>query len=285
MTTKKEKNANDDVDTAAEVENETDASTENTKSNKVAEKLKAMGVMSSGKKSADGEDRKYSPLLITVLIAVPVVGVIAYMNMPEKFNSLLSSVTSSFSTSSESSASDTSYAPQMSAESLQDANTLAWNQPQYQQPEWVKQQRAEMEKRRQEFEQQNADRYGARQVPSQPPEPPQWVKDRQKQMEQERARYQQEWSSRQQQPPANWSYNGAPESPAYMQHPQMNSYQPNGAAQPQMPQYQNPVNANAQAQRQYYNARPYPANPYYYNRPAYGYAPNVPYGWNGYPNR
>ena len=292
MTTKNEKNessATDDVEVGAEKETTADASAKSKKSSKVAEKLKAMGVMPSGKEKPETEGRRVSPLLITLLIAVPVVGFIAYSNMPGPFNKLAASVTSVFSSTAEQSNSDNSYSqPQLPVQSAEDpwrrVDTLAMNQSRYQQPEWVSQRRADMEKRRLAFEKQNADRYAANQPASQqPPEPPQWVKDRQAQMEQQRARYQQQRSMPQQ--PANWRYNNAPQAPAYMQHPGMNPNQANNnTAQPQA--NQNPANVNPQYQRQYYNARPYPVNPNYYNGQGYGYGPrNAPYGWNGYPVR
>ena len=293
MTTKNEKNestATDDVENSAEKETTADASTESKKTNKVAEKLKAMGVMPSGKEKPETEGRRFSPMLITLLIAVPVVGFIAYANMPGPFNNLASSVSSVFSSAPEQSNPNNGYAqPQLPVQTAEDprrrADTLAMNQSRYQQPEWVSQRRADMEKRRLEFEKQNADRYAANQTAMQPPEPPQWVKDRQAQMEQQRARYQQQRNMPQQ--PANWRYNDAPQAPAYMQHPGMNPNQANNnAAQLQAPQNQNPANVNPQYQRQYYNARPYPVNPNYYNGQGYGYGPrNVPYGWNGYPAR
>ena len=293
MTKKDEKNensANHAADIDANNEKSSAASAESQKTNKVAEKLKAMGVMSSGKEKPVAEGRKISPLLITLLIAVPVVGAIAYVNMPGPFNQLASSVSNVFSTAPDQPAPASGYDQSaMTASSAEDpwrrTDTLAMNQSRYQEPEWVIQRRADMEKRRLEFEQQNADRYSANQSASQPPEPPQWVQDRQAQMEQERARYQQQRPMYQQ--PAGRSYNGAPPSPAYMQHPgsypnQLN----NNTAQLPVPQNQPPANVNPQYQRQYYNGRPHQVNRPYYNGPSYGYGPNyAPYGWNAYPNR
>jgi len=325
MTIENEKNENTS-------DNDTDASTDNEKTNKIAEKLKTMGVTPSENKPAKKEARRFSPLLITLLFAVPAAGVIVYMNMPEYIDKLLSSVsgyTFTSTTDDQESLASVNTQPKMPVNPAagrwdQPEATTARNQSQESQwvasqraemekrrlayqkqnpepqwmaqqraemekrrleyqkqnpePQWVAQQRAEMEKRRLEFQKQNPEpqwvaqqraEMEKRQLASQTQnpdnyatswgrsEPPQWVKDRQAEMQREMAKYQQNM--------LNHS-NGQAYSrgPGYMQHPRMNSYQPNSGNNNQLQprQNSNPVRAYPQP------------NPYYYNAPPYGFGPN-----------
>ena len=322
-------------------DNDADASTDNEKTNKIAEKLKTMGVTPSENKPAEKEARRFSPLLITLLLAVPAVGVIAYMNAPDHFDKLLSSIsnyTSLFTNKDQQSPDNVNTQSKVPAESVAgswdqpEATTLnRFHEPQldaskraelekrrlefqkqnpepqwvaqqraemekrrlefqkqnpepqwmaqqraemekrrleYQkqnpEPQWVIQQRAEMEKRRLEYQAQNPRNYAANWERSmQPPEPPQWVKDRQAEMQREMAKYQQNMSNHS---------NGQAYSrgPGYMQHPRMNSYQPNSGNNNQLQPRQNPNPVRAYPQ----------PNPYYYNAPPYGFGPNHgPYGY------
>ena len=292
-----------------EADDSNDAKNPDSNKADVAEKLKTMGVMPSANKEPDTKERKFSPLLITMLLAIPAAAIITYMVMPEKFSNILAFNSNTTSTSDSPdllSSNISTEQPQQPVYPVTDnwsrPSQANWNQRQ--EPEWVKQKRAEMEKRRADYQRQNPDAFPTNWNSSEPPEPPQWVKDQQAKMEQEMARYQQEWSNRSNNMPYN---NRAIEPPAYMRHPAMNSYQPQNttmeATQPQMqqnpnpgtmyPQMQgqqmpNPVNGGyPQGQMQppyntYNNYRPYP----YFNAPNYGYGPyNAPYGWYGHPIR
>ncbi|MDH5472957.1 MAG: hypothetical protein OEY87_10275 [Gammaproteobacteria bacterium] len=298
MTTKNEKN--DDT-----IKDNTDSNTNADKTSKIAEKLENLNSKHEDTATQDNNGHKFSPLLITLLVAIPIAGIIAYINMPESFNRLFSS-----SNNSSSSAPNPYTHPEMT-------NYAATNQWNRQQPEWVTQQRDDMEKRRAEFLKQNAGNYPQNPGAMEPPEPPQWVKDRQAEMPQwskdgkmeapqwvkDRQAEMPQWvrdrqaemereMAKYQQPntyPNNRGYNWTPEPPAYMQHPGPNSYQ-----QPNQPMidnqaqaYQNPVNAyppQGQGQNQYNNSYNYPVNPYYNAPYYYGPGPNYygPYGWNGY---
>ena len=283
---KNDKNENTAADDTAGADNE--------KAGKVAEKLKKMGVMPSAKKESKEGGRRVSPMLITLLLAIPAAGLILYYYMPQQINHFISSFTSPSSiiekqVSTEGSA-------QVNVNDFQDARQLTiqpvaakpdpvevnrWNG--MQQPDWVKQQQNQMEKRRAEFAKRNAAYHAAnnRPVPA-AVEPPQWVKDRRAEMEKQRAAYQQqmekyqqdmvrqqqEMAKQQQQQwsrqPVNWPYNGS-----------QNQLQ-------QMPS--NVANAYPQNQRRFNNTYNHPPQPYYNNRaPYYGYGPRpAPYGWRGY---
>lgn len=316
MTTKNEKN--DDK-----------APKDDEKSKKVTEKLKTMGVMSPDKNQEDKvdkvdkveivakEERRISPLLVTLLIAIPLAGFIIYLNMPDQFNKWTSYLTGSSSSSSSASAATDSATGISSTDSQLAFQNGQWDRPisststgagtgtgssQDQQAQWIENQRADMEKRRQafedsnpvpdwvkkqreesdlrrqEFEKQQAENYAAN-WSRQPvqPEPPQWVKDKQAEMEREMANYQKNWSNQ-----ANpQAYNSAP---GFMRHPGMNPYQQNGPGNYSYQQQPRSQPQQQQQQRQIQN----PANGYaqpqrqYYN--SYNYPPNPYYNapYNGY---
>ena len=240
----------------------------------------------------------FSPLLITLLIALPAAAVVTYINMPEPFDNLWSSLTNHQESNPDQNISSAptgqntpqalSQLPFQPSTSTFNSNNRAvgdWQQPS--EPEWVIQQRAEMEKRRAEYEKEFQNRNSGNnfQASNQPPEPPQWVKDRQAEIEKQVAQHQEQWKNQQ----ANWARsNRAPEPPAYMRHPQVNMNQPYPAnmANQAPPQTQSAPNPGYGYQQrvQNYNRNNYQPNPYFYNRPNYGYGPyNAPYGWNGYP--
>jgi hypothetical protein len=287
MTTKKDNNENNENNENVS-SNKTDADVKSEKTNKVAEKLKTMGVMPSDKKESETVGRRFSPLLITVLVAVPAAAAVAYYTMPEQFNNLLSSINISSPASAPITQPEFLNKPYVQPQVQEhpatgNAQANTWGQAQ--EPEWVTQQRAEMEKRRVEFQKQYASRNTSNTQPMQPPEPPQWVKDRQAEIEQQMAQYQQRGSHY----PDNQTNYRAAQAPAYMQHPSMNPYNANPQFNPQTMQQQQPVNApnpqGQQSQRPYYGPQNYPVNPYYYyNQPNYGPNPyNRPYGWNANP--
>ena len=226
------------------------------KKNKIAEKLKAMGMMGAEKKSVVKKSNTMVSMLLALVVAVPAGMLVAYVAMPEQLNDMFSF----FSDSTDDSSND--YArTQMPVQP--DAGN--WNQNQV--PEWVVQQRAEMEKRRSSFERNNTDRFAENRSSFQPP---QWVKDRQALIQKEQEKYQQEWAKRSAPP----LHNGAPSpsSYGYLNNQAMNVY----------PQNPPPVNAYPQNQPRYYNGYAQ-ANPYAYNNGAYYGPQNMPYGQNAYP--
>lgn len=274
------------------------------KKNKIEEKLKTMGFMSSKKQKPEEETRRFSPMLITILIAIPLVCLIIYLNMPDKINNFVSSFGNSSSESV-----DQTYANNQNQPAFNPNYPSGNNNNQFQQSEWAAKQRAEMDKRRAEmdkhraemdkrraemdkrraeYQKRNVENYQANWANNAPPEPPQWVKDRQAEIEKEMAKQQQEWSRQ-----PNWAYNRGLNQPGFMRHPRMNGYQQNNngnvngsdmQAQPRqnLSQNQNPANAYPPNQRQRYNTYNYPAQPYFYNRPYYGPRHyNAPYGWGG----
>ena len=296
-------------------DNAADSAKDAEKTSKVAEKLKNMGVMPSDKEATEEKSRRFSPLLLTILIALPVAGVIAYTSMPDEFNNFISSLKgTSADTDTQTADRALQTQPQFPGQSLAysgNYNQGGYNQPATwnpaQEPDWVKQQREEMEKRRAEFQKQNSDvekrraeyqkqyedmekrraeyqqqltnQYADNWMPPQAPEPPPWVKQRQEEIEKEIAASQ-DWVNS----PANRANQGAPQFPGYMQHPMMGGqYQADQqtASNQQPSGYQNPNQYN---QRPHYNTYNQPVAPYYYyQQPYYGYGPYYPpYGWNGY---
>jgi hypothetical protein len=292
MTIENEKNENSDNDSE-------DSVVENDKTNKIAEKLKKMGVMPSDKKSSEEKTSRFSPLLITVLLAIPAAGVVLYLYMPDQVNQFAKSLYSSPSVFDEQAKpkqlTEKAQEPvrQLASQNYQ-SEVNRWNRPP--QPQWVNQQHADMEKRRLEFEKKST--ANNRRSTSSPVETPQWVKDRQadiakyqqqiEKYQQEMAKYQQEMATKQQQwaaEQASWINNRAQQQPGYMKHPQMNNYQQNFNGPNKQMQQANPnaVNPNQQNQRRHYNTYNYPPRPYFNNGPFYGPGSGpVPYGWRGY---
>jgi hypothetical protein len=264
------------------------------KAKKIAEKLESMGVTPSDKPKPEvtARKRKYSPLLITLLIAIPAAGAIVYMKMPDTFNKVLPSTTPA------SSAGDHVARETGNNHSNMPTNSAAnyWNEPQGRaewlakqradmeqrrlefqrrnpEPEWVARQRAYMEQQESEFQKRNSENMAAnRRHPSPPPE---WINNKQADMERSMAQHQ----------PNAWPQGRAPE---YMRHPGMGSYQANKADVNHQvaPQNNNPVNANMQPQAQPYTGYNYPPNPYYNNAQQNKFVPYPqPYGGYGYPYR
>lgn len=290
-----------------------DGASENEKTAKIAEKLKKMGVSPSAKQEPEESKRRFLPLLITILLAIPAAALILYYFMPQQVNHFVSSFTSKSSVMNERvsteggtppSVNNINKEPKLTAQApaSRSAQLEANRMNGMQQPDWAKQQQQQMEKRRAEFDKRNADYYASnnRSV-STPAELPQWIKDRSAQMDKDRAAYQQqmekyhqdmvkqqqEMMKQQQQwsrQPVNHPYNGSNQQPGYMNQPQMNTYQPNNyGAQNQAQQMpSNVANAYPQNQRRYYNNQPPQA--YYYNRaPYYGNGPQfAPNGFRGY---
>ena len=272
---------------------EEDASVDNAKTEKIAEKLQAMGVMGSSKKSAEAGSNKMMALMMVLIVAVPASAIIAYIAMPQQLDDVLS-----LSNGVENKTLNNFQAAQQtpaypSAESFNRTQEPEWlaqrraeiekrraefekhntdhyaaNRSSSEPPQWVKDRQAQMEQRRAEFEKQNVDNYAVNRNPS---EPPQWVKDQQALMQQEQEKYQQQWAKRS----ADMPYNRAPNQPGYMANPGMNAYQ----------SYQAPVNAYAQNPGPYYNGYAQPINPYYYNNAPYSGPHRMPYGQYGYPYR
>lgn len=320
MTTENEKNENSE-------ENDSVANSENEKTSKVAEKLKTMGVMSSEKKDEPidepvvdepvNESRRFSPLLITMLVAIPAVAIIAYMNMPDQFNQWLSSITGSSSTASEQQdnpAIVNAYAqtPQTQMPQRQaSVNAVGdrWNRPGYQsqEPQWVAQQKADMEKRRLEFQKQNpepewlvaqrADMEKRRLAFLKQNPEPEWVTKQRADMEKRRlefekqnsARYGADW--RQPAEPPQWVKDRQAEMERDMARYQENARNhSNGSAYNRAPEYmQHPrvnsyqqngagVNNRMQPRQNQNPVQAYPqAQRQYYN--TYNYPPN-PYYYN-----
>ena len=150
------------------------------KTAKIAEKLDAMGESSSSKKEPEKKTRFFSPLLITLLLAIPVAGYILYINMPDQFNKWTSmlnfssdadnSVTDDMSAENEQSQfadnsaemgdesssvndalSNSSKSQMMAGKGGEVANNRSGSLGQAQEPEWLVTQRNDMEKRRAEY--------------------------------------------------------------------------------------------------------------------------------------
>ncbi|MDH5710428.1 MAG: hypothetical protein OEZ15_02020 [Gammaproteobacteria bacterium] len=205
---------------------------------------------------------KLTPLMMTLLVAIPSVAIVAYINWPDQLDELVASVQESGN------GLNNSGVPSAANSSIE-----SWARPQP--PEWVAQHRTEMKKRRTEFEKQNTEQSSANDVSSNftPPEPPLWIKEQHARMEQERARYQEQMAKQ------RAAMNNM--SPEYMMQPGMNRPQMSGVpANNQAAVWQNPNPAYAypQIQQPYYNGYPQPTNPYY-NVPNY-YGPyGAPYGY------
>lgn len=259
MATKKKNTATSEVDSSAD----------NEKTEKIAEKLKDMGMMGEGKKSVEPKSSNFSPLLLLILVAIFAVAVFAYLNNQGHFDKLLASFSDSTLSSERYDGGLTSQ-PQTSPY----ANAANWNRPQ--EPEWVAQRRAEMEKRRAEFEKQRTEQFASNNEANHfaSSEPPQWVKDQQAKMKSEQAKYHEQWAKRS----AEMANNGAP---GYMRQPDMNRPQVGGMIPGnQMPAWQNQRLANTYQPMpgQYNNGYAQPVNPY--NNPYYGKGPyNAPYGY------
>ena len=274
MTSKKEGEANNN-----------EAAVDSAKTEKIAEKLEAMGMTGSGKKSEEVESNKMMNLMMAMIVAVPVLAIVAYILMPQQLEGMLSMsgedenvAVNSFAAHQQipfhqenggfNAAQEPEWLTQRRAEmdkrhsefEKRNADHFSVNRNLSEVPQWVKDRQAQMEQRRAEFEKQNADNYAANRNAS---EPPQWVKDHQAFMQKEQERQQQEWTKRAQ----DMSNNRAPNQAAYMANPGMNTYQP-------------PVNnAYMQNQRPYYNAYAQPMNPYYYNNGSYAGPRDLPYGY------
>lgn len=186
---------------------------------------------------------KLSPLLMTLIVAIPAAAIVAYINMPQKIGG----------SQGEGSNAGVTYQTQASSPS-------AANWSRSQQPEWVAEHRAKMEKRRAEFEKKNE----AKRTQT---EAPQWVKDQQAKMQQEQARYQEQMKKQF----ADMRNNRMPGS---MNQQAMNMPQP-WQNQPVANPYPQQVPAP------YYNGYPQPqVSPYYSNGPYYQPGPyNGPYGY------
>ena len=207
---------------------------EDVKQKKMQDKLKDMGVMPSTKgdvkaepelnKEPEASTRRLSPVLITVLLALPVAGVFAYALMTDEVNDFFNlSSTGQDSVESNPVVSDSGFAPQ-AENSANTGNRFTGdahsrNQitpqsaPQFQaqsqekHDEWLAKRKADFEKRRAEFRKRNENSYAEftnRNLANQqaynqngvsantPPDVPQWVKDQQAEMEKQKAQYMQE---------------------------------------------------------------------------------------------
>jgi len=225
----------------------------------------------SNLKAMTSEDKKISsldkitPWLMIIIVAIPAASIIAYINMPEKFDDTLSSVSNSLSVSGNEENSGGMAYP-------------AANQNRYHDPEWVTQRRIAMEKRRAEFNKKNAERFALNNNAANfnSVEPHQWVKDQQAKIKQEQARYQEQMTKQF----ADTRNNRMPEymSRQGMNVPQMRAVNQNNQAQ--YWQSQNLANAYPQAPVPNYNGYAQPINPYYYNGPYYQPGPNnASYGY------
>jgi len=294
MTIKSDKNesvSDGEAQESKSTDTKESTNTDKVKKNKVVEKI----------------SRKFSPLLITILVSIPAVGFIVYMNMPDQINQLLDVASESLTTATVATEEPPATAVAQSQTPVDSVSRLnqspasglnPYQQPEWvakqraeteqrrlefqkrnPEPEWVKKQRAEMEKYQAGYQRQNTDNYAAngRQAWV-PPEPPQWLKDRQVKIEQEMTRRQQEMEKYQQEmakQQREWAsqvenrpYNVAPQRPNYMRHPRMNPYQQNqNVANNQMQPQQNPANVYHPQQRNNYNSYNYRAMPRYYNNP------------------
>lgn len=249
---------------------EVDSSAENEKTEKIAEKLKDMGMMGEDKKPVESKSSNFSPLLLTILVVIFAAGVLAYLDNQGQFDDLQSPFSNSTS-SSEVYDGGLASQPQTSPY----ANAAKWNRPQ--EPEWVAQRRAEMEKRRAEYEKQRTEQFASNNNEANhfaSSEPPQWVKDQQAKMKREQAKYYEQWAKQS----AEMANNRVP---GYIRQPDMNRPQAGGMIPGnQMPAWQNQRLANTYQPMpgQYNNGYAQPVNPY--NTPYYGNGPyNVPYGY------
>lgn len=107
------------------------------------------------KTKQDKRSRLASPMLITVLLALPVAAVIAYVYMPDELNKYLSFGSSLETTGSKDAANSTNSTDYIPVTASTDSPVatqpggyaIHQYQPQYnQQPDWMEQQRAEFEK-------------------------------------------------------------------------------------------------------------------------------------------
>jgi len=199
-------------------------------------------------KEATSESKKFSgldkitPLLMTLIVAIPSASIIAYINMPQKFDD-------------------------SSSVSVNEGNAGGMGQPaanwsRYHDPEWVTERRAEMEKRRAEYKKKNMERSSKNNNAANfnSLEPPQWVKDQQAKMEQEQARYQEQM--------AKQLADMNNRMPGYTSQPGMNMPQNSAMNQNRQAQYwqnQNLANVTPQPPVPHYNGYSHPVNPYYYN--------------------
>lgn len=299
------------------------------KQEKIKEKLKDMGVMPSQENEIENDDpamteadmsepdttrpRRFSPVIVVVILAFSTAGVLAYTFMSEEVNQLLLLNEASEDIVSKNGLNkggiNSNNATEVKAFNnpnmgLQNNDYRASldqyrEQSQRNHNEWLASQRAEFDKRRAEFLKRNSayqynqpeytqpginqQEINNQQVYKQPqwatsapPEPPQWVKDRQAEIEKQRAQYLQEIKL-QQENRYNNRYNpnyGGNQRPEYFNNPRMNTYQSQQQRPVQTNQPQQPEANYQQGQRQYYRA--------YNNAPSYRsnpyYAPN---GWQG----
>jgi hypothetical protein len=226
-----------------------------------------------------------SPMLITVLLALPVAAVIAYVYMPEELNKYLSFDNSLETTASKDAANSTNRTDYIPATASMDSPVatrpgdyaIHQHQPQYnQQPDWMERQRAEFEKRRSEYQQYNANRLNNQSPPATSVGSPQWVIDRQAEIEKQRVemeKQREQYLKQVQEQQARWVNNQASQQAQY--HSGINPYQQHAGANRQ------PAQPMPYAQYQRYNpyrpAQGYPPAPIYY------YAPNnAAYGYPGY---
>lgn len=215
-----------------------------------------------------GLTSKLTPLMLTLLVAIPSAAIVSYINWPDQLDELVGSAHDSRNTL------DNSGMPTDASQQVA-ANPSMENWARPQPPEWVAQHRTEMERRRAEFEKQNAEKFSANDGSSNfaAPEPPQWIKEQQARMEQERARYQEQMAKQRS------AVNNM--SPEYMMQPGMSRPQMGGmpaSNQGAVWQNQNPAYVYPQIQQPYYNGYPQPVNPY--NNAPYYYGPyGAPYGY------
>lgn len=237
------------------------------------------------KTKQDKRSRLASPMLITVLLALPVAAVIAYVYMPDELNKYLSFGNSLEATASKDAAKSTNSTDYIPATAGMDSPVATQSgdyaihqyQPQYnQQPDWMERQRAEFEKRRSGYQQYHANRLNNQSPPATSVGSPQWVIDRQAEIEKQRAEMQkqrEQYLKQVQEQQARWVNNQASQQAQY--HSGISPYQQHAGANRQ------PAQPMPYAQYQRYNpyhpAQGYPPAPIYY------YAPNNgAYGYPGY---
>lgn len=257
------------------------------KDDKSADVIKSKASTSSASNSAVKPKRSMSPMLLTVLLALPIALVIAYIVSPDVFNRYLSMPFSDEEevTTTTRSAADTgsvAYVPQEATQGALQNSPVT---------DWQAKRSADIEQRRAELAQRPAvnyppSSYSPQWAQNSPAEPPQWVKDRQAEMEQQRQQYMKEMSEHQ----ARWTNSQMPQY-----YPQNNSAPQNMPQQGSNQAYVNPYQQNTDVNRpqsqpmqpqgyyQQYNPYPYPAQQRYYAAPMQYYAPaNRPYAYPGY---
>lgn len=241
------------------------------------------------KTQSEKHTRWFSPMLITILLALPLAAVIAYIYMPDELSQYFVSENNTETAGISDSANkptNTDYIPTAGGLNTQPgsntqnvpasvATTSATNsQPHASPSDWAAQQRADFERGRAEFLKRNADGYAKQWPSAEAPEPPQWVKDRQQQMQQQYAAMQkqrEQYMKQMQEQQARWG-----------------NYQ--NPHQPTLSQDQQDLAVNRQPQQSMMPyTQGYPVNPYnqqprnYQPAPAYYYGPYArPYAYPGY---